>query len=116
MHPEIDNPEYTPDSTLYSYEDFGALGLDLWQVSRHSLMALWLLSLKQSEINKLIFSQVKSGTIFDNFLITDDEKFAEEQAANTWGVTKVCMKCTGDPEWHVVALITAGTGAYNNGL
>ncbi|KAM5170985.1 calreticulin [Mantella aurantiaca] len=62
VHPEIDNPEYTPDATLYSYEDFGAIGLDLWQV--------------------------KSGTIFDNFLITDDEKFAEEEATNTWGVTK----------------------------
>lgn len=33
--------------------------------------------------------QVKSGTIFDNFLITDDEKFAEEFGSETWGATKV---------------------------
>lgn len=33
--------------------------------------------------------QVKSGTIFDNFLITDDEKFAEEFGNETWGATKV---------------------------
>lgn len=35
-------------------------------------------------------SQVKSGTIFDNFLITDDVKEAEDIANETWGVTKVC--------------------------
>ena len=32
--------------------------------------------------------QVKSGTIFDNILITDDESFAEEVGAETWGKTK----------------------------
>ncbi|NWS50387.1 CALR protein, partial [Probosciger aterrimus] len=32
---------------------------------------------------------VKSGTIFDNFLITDDEKLAEEIGNETWGATKV---------------------------
>ena len=32
--------------------------------------------------------QVKSGTIFDNFLITDDEKYAEEFGKETWGETK----------------------------
>ena len=35
------------------------------------------------------YFQVKSGTIFDNILITDDEKFAEEVGNETWGVTKV---------------------------
>lgn len=35
-------------------------------------------------------SQVKSGTIFDNFLITDDVKEAEAIGQETWGVTKVC--------------------------
>ena len=29
----IANPEYSEDSQLYSYEDFGVIGLDLWQVS-----------------------------------------------------------------------------------
>ena len=32
--------------------------------------------------------QVKSGTIFDNVLITDDENFAEEFGNDTWGVIK----------------------------
>ncbi|XP_067846331.1 calreticulin-like [Heptranchias perlo] len=62
VHPEIDNPEYTPDANLYKYDNIGVLGLDLWQV--------------------------KSGTIFDNFLITNDEKYAEEYGNQTWGVTK----------------------------
>lgn len=35
------------------------------------------------------FVQVKSGTIFDNFLICDDVKEAEEFGKETWGVTKV---------------------------
>lgn len=34
VHPEIDNPEYQPDDSLYKYDDIGALGFDLWQVSK----------------------------------------------------------------------------------
>lgn len=33
--------------------------------------------------------QVKSGTIFDNILITDDPDFAKEFGESTWGKTKV---------------------------
>ncbi|KAL0089425.1 Calreticulin CNE1 [Phycomyces blakesleeanus] len=50
IHPEIDNPEYKVDNEIYAYT-FGNLGLDLWQV--------------------------KSGSLFDNFLVTDDIKEAE---------------------------------------
>jgi len=39
VHPMIDNPEYEADDQLYSYEDFGVIGLDLWQV-RNPLLAL----------------------------------------------------------------------------
>jgi len=45
IHPEIDNPEYTADSEIYRYPSIGGIGIDIWQV--------------------------KSGTIFDNILITD---------------------------------------------
>ena len=62
VHPEIDNPDYSPDEFLYRYKDIGAIGFDLWQV--------------------------KSGTIFDNILLTDDEKYAEEVGNETWGKTK----------------------------
>ncbi|KAL3869909.1 hypothetical protein ACJMK2_042532 [Sinanodonta woodiana] len=62
VHPEIDNPEYTADEFLYRYKDIGAVGFDLWQV--------------------------KSGTIFDNVLLTDDEKYAEQVGNEKWEVTK----------------------------
>ncbi|XP_026179590.1 calreticulin-like [Mastacembelus armatus] len=62
VHPEMDNPEYTHDATIYKFDNIGVLGLDLWQV--------------------------KSGTIFDNFLITDDVKEAEEFGKKTWGATE----------------------------
>ena len=47
VHPEIANPEYVHDDAVYDYADFGALGVDVWQV--------------------------KSGTIFDSIIITTDE-------------------------------------------
>merc|ERR1712183_240372 len=52
VHPQIANPDYEADDQLYKYSDFGSIGFDLWQV--------------------------KSGTVFDNVLITDDVKAAEE--------------------------------------
>ncbi|KAE8610166.1 hypothetical protein XENTR_v10012039 [Xenopus tropicalis] len=62
IQPEIDNPDYVPDTNLYRYYNIGIIGLDLWQV--------------------------KSGTIFDNFLITNNETFAEKIGNETWGITK----------------------------
>lgn len=49
--PLISNPDYKRDNTLAVYNNLGHLGFDLWQV--------------------------KSGTIFDNILVTDD--FSEAQ-------------------------------------
>jgi calreticulin len=62
VHPEIENPEYQPDENLYRYTDIGAIGFDLWQV--------------------------KSGSIFDNVVVTDDEKYADELMESTWGKMK----------------------------
>jgi len=47
------NPAYEADAKLYAYKDFGFIGFDLWQV--------------------------KAGSIFDNIMITDDEKVVKEQ-------------------------------------
>merc|ERR1719234_356797 len=66
VHPEIDNPEYSADDAMYKFDSIGVLGLDLWQV--------------------------KSGTIFDNFLIGDDVKEAEDFGTETWGATKAPEK------------------------
>uniref|UniRef100_A0A5S6QUB6 Calreticulin n=1 Tax=Trichuris muris TaxID=70415 RepID=A0A5S6QUB6_TRIMR len=56
--PFIQNPDYVPDAYLVSHHDIGAVGFEIWQV--------------------------KSGTIFDNILITDDPVFAEKVGNNTW--------------------------------
>jgi len=58
IHPEIDNPEYESDDEIYLKEDIGAIGFDLWQV--------------------------KSGTIFDNVLITDSLDEAKAHAEQTF--------------------------------
>jgi calreticulin len=46
IHPKIANPDYHEDNTLYEYDSFGVIGVEVWQV--------------------------KAGSVFDNFLITDD--------------------------------------------
>jgi calreticulin len=46
VHPLIDNPEYYEDDSIYAYSDISAVGVEIWQV--------------------------KSGTIFDNILVTND--------------------------------------------
>ena len=62
IHPMIDNPDYTPDDTLYQRDEICSVGLDLWQV--------------------------KAGTIFDNFLVTDDIDEAKKIGDETWGAIK----------------------------
>ncbi|CAG8488323.1 9350_t:CDS:2 [Acaulospora morrowiae] len=55
--PLIPNPEYKEEPSLHAYKS-AYIGFDLWQV--------------------------KSGTIFDNILITDDVEFAKEFAEETF--------------------------------
>merc|ERR1712159_873526 len=58
----IDNPKYVADDNLYKYANFGSVGIDVWQV--------------------------KSGTIFDNILITDDVDYAKSHGEKTWKAAK----------------------------
>merc|ERR1712188_49421 len=51
---KIANPKFVDDDQLYSYDSFAFVGIDIWQV--------------------------KSGTIFDNLLITDDVDAAKAAA------------------------------------
>merc|ERR1712159_785960 len=51
---KIANPAYVEDTTIGQYDSFGWVGIDVWQV--------------------------KSGTIFDNMLITDDVATAKAAA------------------------------------
>merc|ERR1712127_634793 len=67
-----DNPDYEADDKLYKFDDFGVVGLDLWQV--------------------------KSGTIFDNILITDDVAEAEERAKKYFEPTQAGEKKMKDAQ------------------
>jgi len=53
VHPQIDNPEYKDDPELYAFDSFKYVGIDIWQV--------------------------KAGSIFSNFLLTDDWETAKTQ-------------------------------------
>jgi calreticulin len=57
VHPLIPNPEYKEDNEIYAYNSNAFVGIEIWQV--------------------------KSGTIFDNFLVTDDVEVAKEWAEKT---------------------------------
>merc|ERR1712167_263353 len=58
----IDNPEYVEDASIGKYAKFSTVGIDVWQV--------------------------KSGTIFDNILITDDVEYAKAHGEKTWKAQK----------------------------
>lgn len=58
MAPLIDNPEHYTDDTLHMLKDISAVGFDLWQV--------------------------KSGTHFDNILITDSLDYAKSLGEKLW--------------------------------
>jgi len=61
VHPMIDNPDYKYDTDIYAYPDHGLVGFDLWQV--------------------------KSGSIFDNIIVTNSIGEAEEFYRETTGAT-----------------------------
>jgi len=54
VHPKIDNPDYKEDSSIAQFPNIAGVGLEIWQV--------------------------KSGTVFDNILVTDSEAEAKTQA------------------------------------
>merc|ERR1711990_466601 len=62
----IDNPKFAADDKLYSYPKFSTVGIDVWQV--------------------------KSGTIFDNILLTDDVEYAKAHGEKTWKAGKDAEK------------------------
>jgi len=74
VHPEIDNPEYNEEeaATLGKFDEVCKLGFDLWQV--------------------------KSGTIFDNIMITDDPAEAKKAGDDLWAVTKDAEKKMKDEQ------------------
>jgi len=57
IHPMVPNPDYKDDDELYLFENNRYLGIEVWQV--------------------------KAGTIFDNFIVTDNKSEAEAFAELT---------------------------------
>jgi len=57
VHPLIENPEFKEDNEIYAFNSNAYVGIEIWQV--------------------------KAGTIFDNFLVTDDVEVAKEWAEKT---------------------------------
>jgi len=70
VHPEIDNPDFVEDDEMYMYESFGVVGIDIWQV--------------------------KSGTVFDNIIITDSLEEAKAFMDETYGKSKDAEKAMFD--------------------
>jgi len=70
VHPDIANPDYVADDQLYKYTDNAFLGFDIWQV--------------------------KSGTVFDNIIVTDDIAEAEALMAETFTKNKDAEKTMFD--------------------
>ncbi|KAF3329421.1 calreticulin-3-like isoform X1 [Carex littledalei] len=64
--PWIDNPEFEDDPDLYVLKPLRYIGIEVWQV--------------------------KAGSVFDNFLICDDEEYAKQVVEETWGANKEAEK------------------------
>ena len=62
VHPLIANPDYHPDDSIYAFDNFGYVGIDIWQV--------------------------KAGSIFDNIIIADTLEEANAQADKTFNLLK----------------------------
>jgi calreticulin len=54
VHPQVPNPDYVEDDDIHAFDNLAGVGIEIWQV--------------------------KSGTTFDNILVTDDEKLARKEA------------------------------------
>ncbi|PKA64252.1 Calreticulin [Apostasia shenzhenica] len=68
--PMIDNPDFKDDPDLYVFPSLKYVGIELWQV--------------------------KSGTLFDNVLISDDPEYAKKVAEETWAKNKDAEKAAFD--------------------
>ncbi|KAL6560590.1 Calreticulin-1 [Orobanche gracilis] len=68
--PMIDNPDFKDDPDLYVFPKLKYVGIELWQV--------------------------KSGTLFDNVLVSDDPEYAKKLAEETWGKQKDAEKAAFD--------------------
>mmetsp|Transcript_17206 Transcript_17206/g.55064 ORF Transcript_17206/g.55064 Transcript_17206/m.55064 type:complete len:267 (+) Transcript_17206:621-1421(+) len=69
---DIPNPDFVDDPSIYHFPTSKFVGFELWQV--------------------------KSGSIFDSILVTDDVEYAAKFRDETWGATKDAEKAAFDKE------------------
>lgn len=88
--------DFKDDPDIYVFPKLRYVGIELWQVTMF-VHVLYLLLLpmgferKKLRYKVYTFFQVKSGTLFDNVLLTDDPTYAKKLAEETWGKHKeVC--------------------------
>lgn len=75
VHPKIANPEYKPDATIAQFPDIAGVGLEVWQV--------------------------KSGTVFDNLLVTesvDEARTAAEAVLKVQAAEKAAAEKKAEEE------------------
>lgn len=90
--------DFKDDPDLYVFPKLKYVGIELWQASLFPFAFLHyivvpkfvFICLALSDEREIIL-QVKSGTLFDNVLITDDPEYAKQLAEETWAKQKdVC--------------------------
>lgn len=81
--------DFKDDPELYVYPHLRYVGIELWQVTFSPFV---LSSSNCSQVtDDIVLYQVKSGTLFDNVLVSDDPEYAKQLAEETWGKQKdVC--------------------------
>ena len=77
VHPEIDNPDYQPDDKLYRYNDIGAIGFDLWQVTNFFVDAYF------------FFKMFISSSTF----MTQDHHHGGDQATRRYHILRSIFGC-----------------------
>lgn len=84
--------EFKDNPDLYVFPKLKYVGIELWQVKISCVcVCVCLCFIMVSFLAIGTIFQVKSGTLFDNVLITDDPDYAKKLAEETWGKQKdVC--------------------------
>lgn len=87
--------DFKDDPELYVFPNLKYVGIELWQVISYfsflsKLVFTFSISYFKADLwyTSCIYGQVKSGTLFNNVLITDDPEYAKQLAEETWGKQK----------------------------
>jgi calreticulin len=80
VHPMIANPDYEDDDNIYSFDSFGAVGVDIWQVKSGSIFDNIIIADNLDEVNEFIKANDNREAEKAMFNKQEDEKRAAEEA------------------------------------